>query len=347
MGKFNALVLAGAFALAAGGAASAADLLPPPAPEPVLADPVFDGWYLRADVGVGLNTMKLRQSYNEARGGKFFPRNAENDIRTDQSSIGDSAFLRAGFGYQINPWFRADVTGEYRTSSNFHAVESYRNTHFQGMAAGQGSCGTAPVRFVSPNNVVATGRANPIQRCYDNYSAQVQSSVVMANGYVDLGTWYNLTPFVGAGVGIARNSISNLADFGNNGGAGIAPNSSKWSPAYAAMAGLAYSVTPNLKLELGYRYLNMGSISSKDIVCNNVTPGSCHYESQKLKLASSDVHIGMRWLLSANAYGNGQALYWGQNGAASGSLTGGYAGARVASGYVDPGAGGRPLTRRY
>ena len=359
MGNFKALLLASAFALATAGAATAADLLPPPPlPEPPVADPIFDGWYLRADIGIGLNNVKLRQSYNDARsiaggGGVFNPRAAENDIRVDQKGLDDSTFLRLGVGYQVNPWFRADITGEYRTAAAFHAVESFANTSFQAAPSNAGDCNgnTAPRRFVSPGVVTPTGAVNPIDRCYDQYRASVRSALLMANGYVDLGTWYNITPYVGAGVGFARNSITNLTDTGAGTSFGIARNSSKYNAAYALMAGLAYSVTPNLKLELGYRYLDLGSINSKDIVCNDQTPGSCHFEVQKLKLSSNDVHIGMRWMLSANTYGNGQALYWGQGGAAAGSLTGGagYAtGGRYAAGgggYADP--GGRPLVKRY
>lgn len=347
MGKSKALIIASAMALISGtGAVWAADLLPPPPPAPIpVAEPEFGGWYLRADVGIGLNDLRLRQSYDD--GGLFHPGNIENDVRTDQKSLEDSTFLRAGIGYQFNPWFRADVTGEYRTSSAFNAIESFRNTDFAGN--GFGSCGVAPVTFVSANVVTQTGAANPIQRCYDKYTASVRSAVVLANGYIDLGTWYNLTPYVGAGIGVANNRITSLTDFGNNGGAGIAANNSKWSPAWALMAGVAYSVTPNLKLEAGYRYLDLGSINSKPIVCNDLSPGSCHFEVQRLKLTSNDFHIGMRWLLSANSYGNGQALYWGQGGAASGTLAGGgYAGG---GGYAAAGAGyepsGRPLVKRY
>lgn len=185
-----------------------------------------------------------------------------------------------------------------------------------------------------------------VSRCFDQYRANVRSAVVLANGYFDLGTWYNLTPYVGAGVGVSNNRISGLTDVGNNGGFGIAAANSKWSPAYALMAGVAYSVTPNLKLELGYRYLDMGSLNSKDIVCNDQSPGSCHYEVQRLKLTSSDFHIGMRWLLSANAYGAGQALYWGHNAPAAGTIVGaGYGGGYAPAPSYDP--SGRPLVKRY
>ena len=335
MGKFNALVLAGALALATGaGAAYAADLLPPPPqPEPPQADPVFDGWYIRADVGIGINDVRMRSTFQDKT---FDP--AFNDVRTDRSRIEDSTFLRAGFGYQVNNWFRADVTGEYRTSAAIHATESYKNIDFGNPPTGFGSCGFVP----SATLTTAQGAQD---RCYDKYTSSVKSYVFMANGYVDLGTWYNLTPYVGLGVGIANNRLSSVTDqAGNNTGFGESKSISKWSPAYALMTGVAYSVTPNLKLEAGYRYLDLGKINSAPIVCSLLQ--GCHYEVQRFKLTSNDIHIGMRWLLSANSYGNGQALYWGQNGAASGSLSGGYAGARVATGYADPGPG-RPLTRRY
>ena len=35
---------------------------------------------------------------------------------------------------------------------------------------------------------------------------------MLANGYVDLGTWWCVTPFIGAGVGTARVTIANYTD---------------------------------------------------------------------------------------------------------------------------------------
>ena len=43
-------------------------------------------------------------------------------------------------------------------------------------------------------------------RCYDNDQGAVSSAVFLANGYVDIGTWWGVTPFVGAGVGGAATS---------------------------------------------------------------------------------------------------------------------------------------------
>ena len=87
----------------------------------------------------------------------------------------------------------------------------------------------------------------------DTYHATKNEWVVLANAYVDLGTWWCMTPFIGAGVGGARVSINNFTDQGiANLGAGALPglafgdNVSKWNLAWALHAGLAYKVYAEL-----------------------------------------------------------------------------------------------------
>lgn len=72
----------------------------------------------------------------------------------------------------------------------------------------------------------------------------------MLNGYVDLGTYAGFTPYAGGGVGYMNVSYQD------------AENS--WRFAYQLSAGVAYALTRNLKLDLGYRYLDVdgGKISS-------------------------------------------------------------------------------------
>ena len=88
----------------------------------------------------------------------------------------------------------------------------------------------------------------------NTYSGSKSEWVVMANAYVDLGTWWCITPFIGAGVGGARVAINGFTDQGiaNNGGGalpGLAYGDSvaKWNFAWAAHAGLAYKVTPSFR----------------------------------------------------------------------------------------------------
>lgn len=328
MGISKALKYATAFCLALSGSALAADLLPPPPPPPapvVYDQPDYSGWYLRGDVGVGINHQLLRTTFDDPTFNA-----AAAGVGTDTSSIGDSTFLRLGVGYQVNSWFRADVTGEYRSQAALNNVESYTNNLLPAPAT-TGYCGP-----VAP-------AAGAVGRCFDTYTSNVQSTVFLANGYADLGTWYNLTPYIGVGIGTSYNRLGSITDQGVNGGFGLSRASSKFTPAWALMTGIAYSVTPNLKLEFGYRYLNMGQMSSNPIVCNQTT--GCHYEVHKYKLFSNDFHIGMRWLLGANGEGNGQAMYWGHNAATSGTLvSSGYGAAPTYDANAEEGT---PITKRY
>ena len=286
--------LAGFLAVAAPMSVShAADLLPPPPPppaEPYSEPSIAGGWYLRGDVGVS--------SYN---GGKI-----EDYYRNSitEKSYGSGAFAGAGVGYQFNSWFRGDVTGEYRFSTGFNWRE-------------KGATSTS------------TGFYNPGSGVYDLYTANGTSyektrtdhsaAVVLVNGYVDLGTWHGITPFVGAGVGWAyhmlRNGDTNTINaYGNyvnaatgmpsSGGpaAGISGGTlrdkDKGNLAWALHAGLAYDVTPNVKLEVGYRYLNMGSVTTGIIDCFCATSVS----GTKVKdLEAHEVKIGMRWALGGPA----------------------------------------------
>jgi len=270
MGKTRALLIAAALvsAMSTGAittGAYAADLLLPPPPLEPPPPAEFGGWYLRGDVGVGVNQISELRS-------TFSPTVLVPAPQFDQYSIGDSAFAGAGVGYQINNWFRVDVTGEYRTAANYRATQSYANIF--GLA-----CGV---------------------RCYDIYSAQHSAAVFLANGYVDLGTWYGITPFVGGGVGVAVNWLNNLYDLSAQpaGGFGIAQDATKTNFAWAVMAGLAYNVTPNFKVELGYRYLDMGKFQTNVIGCQGA---GCAGERQSFQLASHDIRLGFRYALLAPA----------------------------------------------
>lgn len=263
MGSIKAFIVAIGLAAVAPGVAAAADLLPPPPPppvEPIVAAP-FSGWYLRGDVGVGVASISdLRNSFDSnftVVGDQF-----------DSKSLGDSAFAGVGVGYQFNNWFHADVTSEYRTAGAYHTIESAIFT-----------CGVVGVT-----------------RCHDNYTGSVSSAVFLANGYVDLGTWWGFTPFIGAGVGVADNFFQGLTDMGEAGGFGFAQNHSSLNFAWAAMAGIGYAITPNLRLEIGYRHLDMGTAVSGPVICQN-TP-ACGHEVQRFALASNDIRLGMRWIFA-------------------------------------------------
>src|SRR5260370_20073923 len=92
----------------------------------------------------------------------------------------------------------------------------------------------------------------------------------MASGYGELGTWWCVTPFIGAGVGASYSKTSGFRDDGFGDSFAVARPSSfvyaaaagKWNLAWALHAGLGYHVTPNVALELRYSYMNLGDATT-------------------------------------------------------------------------------------
>jgi opacity protein-like surface antigen len=278
MGTFKSIALAGLVAVATSAPALAADLLPPPPPPPVPV-PVVEvgsGWYLRGDVGVGAQDFDRVEGADVVKdGGAFWRKN-----------LADTAFVGVGVGYQVNNFLRFDVTGEYRTSAKYDISDKFQYQR----------------DFGFPVDTRLTNR----------YTGDIQTSVFLANAYFDLGTWYGVTPFVGSGVGVAVHRVRNAFDNGliynfdlASGAAlnteatgGIAFDRTKSDLAWAVHAGLAYAVSPNLKLELAYRYLNMGHAETGALSCGVVCSSGSTFSPLKLKdIESHDIKIGMRWLL--------------------------------------------------
>ncbi len=195
---------------------------------------------------------------------------AGNLTSVQKNSFNTAGIFGLGAGYRFNSWFRADITGEFRGNSQFY--------------------GTDQISYVGG---VGT----------DTYRATKSEWVVLGNAYVDFGTWWCVTPFIGAGIGGARVSISNFTDSGiaNNGGGALpglalADDVAKWNFAWAAHAGLAYKVSPNFTVELAYRYLDMGNGMTGDLRTFdgvNLVNNPMTFKS----ITSHDLKLGVRWNL--------------------------------------------------
>ena len=261
MGSVKVKLLAAAAALA-GTAAGAADL-PPPMPPPIYKAPIvedFGGWYLRGDIGFSNQRIKSIE---------FIPGPNLPPLTTQQTlsaGFDTGGIFGLGIGYQYN-WFRFDVTGEYRSNAGFRSV-----------------------------NVLSSGGFTFPEQNF----ASKSEWVALANVYADLGTWWCITPFIGAGVGAAYNTISNFHDLGVLFGANnFADTGSKWNLAWAVHAGLAYKVTPNFTVEFAYRYLNLGSAQTGIL---HGFDGTFQGQNERFNgLTSHDVKFGIRWLLSPPA----------------------------------------------
>lgn len=132
---------------------------------------------------------------------------------------------------------------------------------------------TAPLKY--------TGSAATV----DDTTAKVTAVTALFNGYLDLGTWYRVTPYLGAGVGAAQLHTS---DYVSTGAPPFATglSNTQWNFAWALMGGVGYPVAPNAMIDVGYRYVNFG----------DVTTASDSFGATTLRnLAAHEVRVGFRW----------------------------------------------------
>lgn len=119
----------------------------------------------------------------------------------------------------------------------------------------------------------------------DDTTAKIQATTALFNGYIDLGTWYRMTPYIGAGVGAAYVSVYDYASAGAPPFTGDT-NKDQWRFAWAATAGVAVAVAPNVMVDVGYRYLNIGDVST----------GTDAFGVTTFKnVAAHEVRVGLRW----------------------------------------------------
>src|SRR5262249_9618581 len=131
------------------------------------------GWYLRGYIG------QSNQFVNRISHPSFAT--APQFTFFDKGGFDSAPFYGAGVGYQWTSWLRTDGTGEYRGKAGFHALDSYFD------------------------NTAVAYRTN-------DYTASKSEWVALVNAYIDLGTWWSITPYVGAGVGVAFNTIDHFRD---------------------------------------------------------------------------------------------------------------------------------------
>lgn len=257
------------------GIASAQDLRGAVGPDGTTA--AVSGWYLRADVG--LDTPSARspsQADLSGNGGGF--------VDTSMTRTGS---LGLGVGYRVTSNLRVDATWELRTASTFKGVGAVS---------------------------YANGLGQTVLDAHSLYNGNVESQVALVNAYYDIGTWRGVTPFVGVGAGVARNTVSgltsadhaivsfysNAAPYGLLGqttttSGSYAKSNSRYGLAWALSAGLGWAITDRLTLEASWRYLNLGTTASSSLIhctCGNV--------GQPLKLGTLDSHdlkVGVRWSL--------------------------------------------------
>jgi opacity protein-like surface antigen len=197
--------------------------------------------------------------------------------------LGDAAGYGGGVGYRINEWLRVDATIDQRTPARFRTYSSRSN-------------------FVTGYNIEA---------------GDLDTLTGLVNVYADLGTWWGLTPYLGAGIGFADNAfrrnytqttcILEACDGSPGTGARTAvsrPNHTLPTFAWSLTGGVSYRLMAGLSLDAAYRYVDLGEAKSGVDLYGGST---------RLKdLTANEVRIGLRYqfaggllpALRQNPYGN-------------------------------------------
>ena len=319
--------------LSFGTSACAADLLggggmAPISDSPTLAQPVEigSGWYIRGDVGMTSDHLPsvtfssgLAAQTVGTQGSTIPPAgNATNPASGIFGSNQSSAnwVFDAAAGYRVNNYLRLEAeyaywAGQNTNQSGGRVVCPYQ---LQGLTS-QGA------------NPLEVGYLYDVNDTCDGYlKIRQTNNLVLANAYIDIGTFYGLTPYVGGGLGMnvsrekggltytkTSDGSAYAADltptaafpniwtdaYGNaiNPTPQIAFAKQNWNrtisstrvnAAWALSFGVGYQLTPAATLDVSYRYLNMGTNS---YVMNPQTNAVV-----KQTNTSQQVRVGIRYM---------------------------------------------------
>ena len=103
--------------------------------------------------------------------------------------------------------------------------------------------------------------ANPI----DPLHTTVSSYTMMLNVYRDLGYWGKTVPYLGLGVGVAWNDLDDVSFSRVPSVNNAIRGNDEFGFAWSLMAGLAHQITSRAVVDVGYRYIDLGSVRSDRI----------------------------------------------------------------------------------
>ena len=169
-----------------------------------------------------------------------------------------------GAGYKFTEHFRADITADYLDPFHYDAVIP---------------CGAT---------------------CSIDRQTNLWRWDGLVNGYLDLGDWFGVTPYVGAGAGVSgTHQDGSIAVDGAPLAAGVidprtgtlvtstVPSRTDYRFAWAAMAGFSYAFAPHMLADVGYRYLDLGRTAIPLFPAAGVTRD----------LSSQQVRVGVRYMI--------------------------------------------------
>ena len=125
----------------------------------------------------------------------------------------------------------------------------------------------------------------------DPLHSSVKTTTAMFNAYKDLGNWRGITPYIGAGVGVAYNQMDEVSFTGNTLLVNRIEGDSRLSLAWSLMAGIGWQVSDRAILDLGYRYIDFGKAQSGRVDSGNFVNPRVTIND----MSAHEVKVGLRY----------------------------------------------------
>ena len=125
----------------------------------------------------------------------------------------------------------------------------------------------------------------------DPLHTSISSRTMMFNAYYDMGQFGRFTPYVGAGVGVARNTTSGTYFTGNTALTNVIQGDTRYSLAWSLMAGVGMQVSDRAILDIGYRFTDLGKARSGTLDNLGFTNPAVKFDD----LQNHEIRIGLRY----------------------------------------------------
>lgn len=236
--------------------------------------------YFRSDVGY---------SWSKDPSIKFPVGNTTNVWDATDSFIASSSYTLTGSSVSDtsmeNTWFGE---GGFGCGSGSHGVRAEVMFGYHGDRKISGT----PGNYTITNDHTAAAGPAPTPTTYDDpLHSSVKTYTLMANFYKDLGRYGPVTPYVGAGIGIAYNQMAETYFTGTPTLTNKIYGDNDIALAWSLMAGIGYQISDRAIIDVGYRYLDMGKITSQ----RHDNAGNINPRVTVDDLAAHEFKVGLRY----------------------------------------------------
>lgn len=131
----------------------------------------------------------------------------------------------------------------------------------------------------------------------DPLHTELTTYTLMLNAYKDFGNFGGFIPYVGAGIGAAYHQMDDVYFTGNPNLINRIKGDNDLSFAWSLMAGVGYQISDKAILDVGYRYIDLGKISSQ----RSDSAGFINPAVKIDDITAHEVKVGLRYHFGGGA----------------------------------------------